>query len=127
MACILVIDDERDLREICRHALERAGYEVLEAHGGAEGLHLCQERRIDLVLMDFMLPDIGGLEFLRALQTLAPAMRFIAVSGGAQLGHIDVLALAIQAGAHWTLQKPIGLADLCEAVQTLLAAAKDLG
>jgi CheY-like chemotaxis protein len=121
MATILVIDDELPLRALFRHALERLDYAVVEASGGQEGLRCCQTRQIDLAVVDFALPDMGGLELLRTLRTLVPAMKILVVSGGGRLGALDVFALAMEAGADLALQKPILVADLQKAVQELLA------
>jgi DNA-binding response OmpR family regulator len=62
---ILVVEDERDLRELLRRYHERAGYAVLSAATGTEALHLLQGLP-DLVLLDLGLPDIDGFEVLRA-------------------------------------------------------------
>lgn len=58
---ILVVDDEDDIREVVRLSLElAAGWEVLDAPDGAEGLHLTRTERLDAVLLDVMMPDLDG-------------------------------------------------------------------
>ena len=69
MACILIIDDDPELRDIMRRVLEGAGYTVLEARTGREGLHHCQTSPIALVITDMFMPDHDGVDLLRALQT----------------------------------------------------------
>ncbi len=64
MATVLVVEDERDIRDMLRRFLERAGYSVLTTGAGAEALRLLQEAQVDLVLLDLGLPDIDGSEIL---------------------------------------------------------------
>ncbi|MBC9717452.1 response regulator transcription factor [Streptomyces sp. TRM66268-LWL] len=65
-ATVLVVEDEREIRELLRRYLERAGYGVLTTGSGAEALRLLSEHRIDLTLLDLGLPDVDGDEVLRA-------------------------------------------------------------
>ena len=66
MATILVVEDERDIRDLLRRYLERAEHAVLTAGTGADALRLLSEGAPDLVLLDLGLPDIDGFEVLRA-------------------------------------------------------------
>ena len=120
MACILVIDDQDELRETLREILEEAGYEVHEARNGRAGLACCQAHAIDLVLTDLLMPEQEGLETIQQLQTLQPIPKIIAMSGGGQTGRLDFLQVATVFGAHHTLQKPVRARDLLTAVQRLL-------
>jgi len=74
MRTVLVVEDERDIRELLRRYLERAGYSVLTAGTGAEALHLVDEVRPDLVLLDLGLPDIDGAEILLATGRAIPTI-----------------------------------------------------
>src|SRR5262249_14771679 len=64
---VLVVDDERSIRFLCGVNLKLAGFEVTEAATGAHALQLAKSRQFDLVLLDVMLPDIGGHEVARDL------------------------------------------------------------
>jgi DNA-binding response OmpR family regulator len=66
MTTVLVVEDERDIRDLLRRYLERAGHSVVSTGTGAEALRLLAETRPDLVLLDFGLPDIDGSEVLAA-------------------------------------------------------------
>lgn len=66
MPTVLVVEDERDIRDLLRRYLERAGHAVLTTGTGAEALRLLQDTEPDLVLLDLGLPDIDGLEVLDA-------------------------------------------------------------
>src|SRR6476646_10207104 len=68
MANILVIDDDRDCREVLSKALKRFGHEPIEAANGWEGLIALDEHSVDLVLLDLMMPGMDGATFLRILR-----------------------------------------------------------
>lgn len=67
-ATILVVDDEPDVRTLCRVNLEFKGYRVLEAAGGEEALGLLRDNRADLILLDLMMPKMDGWEVMRRLK-----------------------------------------------------------
>ena len=64
---VLVVDDDRPMRALCRVSLEEAGLRVLEAAGGEEALELVRDERPDLILLDIMMPGISGWELTSAL------------------------------------------------------------
>ena len=65
---VLIVDDSRFLRVSNERALMRAGYDVISAADGEEGLRLAREQKPDLVVLDLMLPKISGLDVLRRLR-----------------------------------------------------------
>lgn len=65
---ILLIDDSRMLRQVHQRALTKAGYEVISASDGEEGLRVAREGNPDLILLDIMLPRIAGSDVLRTLK-----------------------------------------------------------
>jgi CheY-like chemotaxis protein len=64
---VLVVDDDRPIRALCRANLEEAGFRVLEAAGGEEALESVRAERPDLILLDIMMPGISGWEVTSAL------------------------------------------------------------
>jgi len=64
---VLVVDDDRPMRALCRASLEEAGFRVLEAAGGEEALESVRDERPDLILLDIMMPGISGWEVTSAL------------------------------------------------------------
>lgn len=66
---VLLIDDDRNMHEICRYHIEKAGYEFLSAHSGGHGLELIRQGAADLVLLDFMMPDKDGYAVFREIKT----------------------------------------------------------
>jgi DNA-binding response OmpR family regulator len=125
MAHVLVIEDERSLRDFVREALERAGHEVSLAADGRDGLRQCRASRapVDLVITDLIMPEQEGLETIMLLRRERPALPVIAMSGGGGGGRTrDLLATARILGAARTLAKPFRLAELLTAVHELLPA-----
>lgn len=66
---VLVVDDESEIRDLCRVNLEFAGHEVVEAAGGGQALEYLGRERPDFVFLDLMMPDVDGWEVLHALRT----------------------------------------------------------
>lgn len=112
---LLVIDDDAHTRALFQAALEAAGYRVLVAGSGQEGLHLLQAQRVDVILLDVFMPEMDGLELIPRLHASYPASKIIAISGGA--GEWDCLEVAKRLGAHATLRKPCSAPTLLEAVR----------
>ncbi len=120
MALILLIDDDLKIRKILRQMLEHAGYEVVEASDGKEGLHLYRERQPDLVITDIVMPKKDGLETITDLRIEFPGSKIIAISGGGRLDPEPYLELAEGFGADRLLTKPFGQEEFIKAVQDLL-------
>src|SRR6266542_4026526 len=78
---ILVIDDNELLRESAVRILSSAGYDVLGARSGAEGIRIWRESGADLVLTDVRMPDIDGLQLILELRAAAPRLPVILMSG----------------------------------------------
>ncbi|MCS7062339.1 MAG: response regulator, partial [Anaerolineae bacterium] len=66
MQTILVVDDEAKLRELIRLYLTQEGYRVVEATNGREALFVARHEKPDLILLDLMMPEMGGYDFIRA-------------------------------------------------------------
>jgi two-component system alkaline phosphatase synthesis response regulator PhoP len=66
---ILIVEDEKDIRDLLQHYLKREGYQVETAESGEVGLRKAIEKNVDLILLDLMLPQMDGLEVCRALRS----------------------------------------------------------
>jgi CheY-like chemotaxis protein len=80
---ILVVDDEPSLLGLVRTMLSRAGYDVLEASGGAEALRIASQPNcpVRLLLTDVLMPDMNGYELVAALKTRRPEIKVLYMSG----------------------------------------------
>ena len=102
---ILAVDDMPENRELISRLLSRAGHTVISAVSGEEALELLETRGVDVVLLDLMMPGIGGAEVLKAMKE-NPALRatpVIMISGRQDM---DQIIACIQAGADDYLLKP---------------------
>lgn len=120
MSRILLIEDDRSLCRALRLALEKFGYVVFEASDGREGLRAYQAEPVDLVVTDMIMPEMEGVETIRALLKLNPSLKIIAITGGGRGTPDGYLRLATQFGAAKVFAKPFEIGDLCGAVEQLL-------
>ena len=119
MATILIIDDEESIRNLLKEVLERANHHVLQARDGQEGLTLYQQNKVDLVLMDILMPGTDGLEATLQLTRDYLDAKVIAMSGAQ--GDRNFLDVAKLFGARRVFEKPFDLAKLVEAIDEELA------
>ena len=122
MACVLVIDDDAISRGMMVCALERSGFEVVEACDGIEGVEVARSRHIDIVVTDIFMPEQDGLRTIMEIRRDFPDLKIIAVSGGGAVVPTNYLPVAETLGANGVLTKPIMPPDLINAVKTLLAS-----
>ena len=119
MATILVIDDEESIRSLLKEVLERANHRVLEAPDGREGLTLYQQNKVDLVLMDILMPGTDGLETTLQLTREYLDAKVIAMTGAQ--GDRNFLDVAKLFGARRVFEKPFDLDKLVQAINEELA------
>jgi CheY-like chemotaxis protein len=122
---ILLVEDDEAVREILRKALVSAGYDVEEASDGAIALAAYYRQPPDLVITDLVMPEKDGLETIRELRRVNPAVKIIAMSGGGRtLGPGQLyLESARLFGALKILAKPFTSSALLKAVSELLPPA----
>jgi two-component system cell cycle sensor histidine kinase/response regulator CckA len=119
---ILVVDDETQVREVMCRALSSCGYTALSAANGRDALALClQHADFDLVILDMVMPDMGGRECLARLREGNPELKVIIVTGFTADG--SALEL-LKEGARDILEKPLDLTLLTEKVQKLLGGSQ---
>ncbi|MBN2481898.1 MAG: sigma-54-dependent Fis family transcriptional regulator [Bacteroidales bacterium] len=106
MAKILVIDDEKGIRNTLREVLEYEKHEVDVATNGPEGLELFHKDSYDIVLCDIKMPEMDGIEVLEKINEYLPDVPVIMISGH---GNIDTAVEAIKKGAYDFIEKPLDL------------------
>ena len=118
---ILVIDDERLVRESIAAVLEARGHEVIAAVNGRDGLEQVRRRQFDLVVTDLTMAGMTGIETTRAMRALPAPPRILAISGGGRNQADDQLAAATEIGAAASLAKPFTPAELLAAIERVMA------
>jgi two-component system phosphate regulon response regulator PhoB len=119
MARILVVEDEPDLRLVLQFNLTENGHEVFVAETGAQGLRLARENKPDLILLDLMLPDIGGLDVCRQLKMGSQAIRTAVLMLTARGEEVDRV-VGFQSGADDYVVKPFSVRELMLRVDAIL-------
>lgn len=113
---ILIIEDERPIRNFLRSALQTQSYRVLEAEKGREGLSLAASYVPDVVLLDLGLPDMDGIEVIKELRAWFEAPILILSARGQERDKIA----ALDAGADDYLTKPFGVGELLARIRVAL-------
>jgi len=117
---ILVIDDDLELLLLTKTVLGRAGYEVLEASTGKEGLKAAREHRPDVVLLDVVLPDISGVDACRQIkEDQALKNVFVILISGIEISS-EYQANGLNMGADGFIVKPISNKELLARVQSMV-------
>lgn len=100
---ILVVDDEKGIREGCRRILSSEGFNVDTADNGKLGLEKTKENSYDLILVDLMMPVMGGLEMMEQVKQIDPSIIFVVITGFAT---VETAVDAMKHGAYDYIPKP---------------------
>ena len=119
-AKVLIIDDEEGIRNVLKRTLSGVGYEVAAAETGEEGTNFCRRERVDVVLVDMILPKKDGVETIMDIRRGFPEAKCIAMSGEK---NSEMLGLAEKVGAHTRLTKPFTRQQLLGTIEEVLRAA----
>lgn len=115
---VLVCDDAIFMRTMISDILVQAGYDVIgEAETGAQAVERFRELRPDMVTMDIVMPDVGGIEAVREIVKIDPDAKILMCSA---MGQQALVVEAIQAGAKDFVVKPFQPSRVLEAVQRIL-------
>ncbi|WP_457556266.1 response regulator [Candidatus Pyrohabitans sp.] len=121
MSKILIVDDDRHTTGVLEKALRRSGFDVVTAESAADGINMLIEENPDLVLLDLVLPDMGGLRALDEISRLSPETRVIIISAFPSIS--DVVE-AMKLGACDVLVKPFNVEELISIVKKTLEEAR---
>lgn len=113
---VLVVEDERDIRDVLRRYLERAGLNVVTTGTGAEAIQLLTSADLNVVILDLGLPDIDGLEVLREARRLG-GLRVLVLTARSQ---VDDRIVGLEAGADDYVTKPFSPREVVLRVQAII-------
>jgi DNA-binding response OmpR family regulator len=116
MATILLVEDARDLAQVVARELEAAGYHVLLASDGMAGVELHTREQPDLVILDWMLPKMDGLEVLRRIRQSAGTPVLMLTARGEETDRV----IGLEVGADDYLTKPFSMRELVARVRAML-------
>jgi DNA-binding NtrC family response regulator len=115
---LVVVDDEQGILDVVSRFGRRAGFDVIACSGGREAIAQLQTRSADIAMVDLRMPDIGGLDVIRAIREIDPHCQAVLMTGFAT---VDTAVEAIKLGAMDYLSKPLDFARL----EQLLASVKE--
>jgi len=121
---ILIVEDEADLVQVLAYNLEREGYAVIKAGSGEDGLKAAQTKRPCLILLDLMLPGIGGLDVCRLLKSDEKTRHIPVIMITARTEDADVVA-GLELGAEDYITKPFSPRVLVARVRAALRRRRD--
>jgi DNA-binding response OmpR family regulator len=120
MARILVVEDEKQIADMIAFKLRNSGHQVIQAQDGEQAIALAKGHLPDLVMLDVMMPGIGGFEVLRRLK-IDPALRAVPVIMVTAKGHERDVLSGLHGGAVDYVVKPFSLKELAARVELALA------
>jgi two-component system nitrogen regulation response regulator NtrX len=113
MKTVLVVDDEKNIRETLKDVLEDEGYEVLLSQDGKNALDSLERNAVDVMLLDLWLPEVGGMEVLKRTKEEFTDIQVIIISGH---GNIDAAVRATKMGAFDFIEKPLSVERILNVV-----------
>jgi two-component system cell cycle sensor histidine kinase/response regulator CckA len=120
---VLLVDDEEMVVTVGSQMLRRLGYDVLTAAGGREALQICKRHhaRISLVILDLIMPDLGGAETCARLKAVHPALKVLLSSGYSLNGDSGDI---VKSGCDGFIQKPFDLNALSQKINDIVSSAR---
>jgi DNA-binding response OmpR family regulator len=119
MERILIVDDDSDIQRLVSYNLSQAGFQVSAAVTGVAALHAVEERQPDLIILDIMLPDLGGLEVCRLVREREKSRRIPIIMLTARTEEIDRV-VGFEVGADDYVMKPFSPRELVLRVKSIL-------
>lgn len=126
MPGILIVEDDHELREMLKLALNRKRFTVQEAENGKDAIIHFKPGVTDLVITDLIMPEEDGLKVIMKLKELKPSIKIIAISGGGKAGPASYLNLAKALGADAIYSKPFSVNELMTRIEELLVIEQPL-
>lgn len=123
MAKILVVEDEPSLQKLLKYQLTRIGHDIVIAPDGKQAIGLVKSEHPDLVLLDVMLPVMGGFQVLKSLQEDKSTSSIPVIMLSAK-GQQHDIAAGIEKGVFDYITKPFNIPNLAERIEAALASVK---
>ena len=115
---ILLVEDNERIREAGQETLESLGYRALIASNGREALEVYRSaEKVDLVLTDIVMPEMGGKELVRELRKMNPALKVVITTGYVLTADLEELE---EAGIQEVIRKPLDVNSLAETLRRVL-------
>jgi two-component system chemotaxis response regulator CheY len=111
MYTCLVIDDDSASRFYLSEVAKNCNFEVLEAHNGLYALEICKKSMPDVIIVDWMMPEKNGIDFMKDLKDIETEKHPKVVMCSARFSNQDI-STGIEAGAEEYLRKPVRTRDL---------------
>jgi DNA-binding response OmpR family regulator len=121
---VLIVEDEESIRKFVKINLERAGFRVLEAESGEEGIKISRQENIDIVLLDLMLPGIDGFQVCKILRKELPNLGIIMLTAKSQ--DVDKI-MGLEYGTDDYMTKPFNPTELVLRVKSLSRRMETIG
>ncbi len=123
--CILIVDDQRDIVRLLHSSLQTLGHELelVDAPSGEEAMLVASHRKVNLLIADYLLPGISGVELMRKIKVRNPELKTIFISGYNERKARDEM---LQAGGVAIFDKPIPMADFLDAVERSLGLVQTI-
>jgi two-component system nitrogen regulation response regulator NtrX len=121
MTKILIIDDEPGIRRTLASILEDENYQVFTAEDALIGIGILERERVNLIFLDVLLPNLGGLEALERIQKAWPGIEVVVISGHA---NVEMAVRAVKLGAFDFLEKPLSLDKVLTVCRNALTLQK---
>jgi DNA-binding NtrC family response regulator len=115
---VIVIDDDKEIRNLFSTVLTDAGYLVEAAENGKQAIKICKKEPFDVALIDIELPDIKGIDLLKTLRQIQPKMVKIIITGHPS---IENAVKSVNEKADGYLLKPVNMVEMLEMIKKILA------
>jgi CheY-like chemotaxis protein len=113
MKSVMIVDDETAMREVLKIMLR--GYKVIEASNGREAIELYKKEMPDIVLMDIIMPIMGGIETIKEIKKINPKAKIVAITAYAS----SKGEKAIEAGVDYILRKPFSRKEVIKVIEEM--------
>jgi CheY-like chemotaxis protein len=120
MPGVLLVEDDKEFREMLKLSLLRRSFKVQEAENGKDAITHFKPLVTDIVVTDLIMPEEDGLKVVIKLRELKPSIKIIAISGGGKVGPGSYLNLAKALGADAIYSKPFSINELIAKIEQLV-------